>query len=57
MRYEKFTVTDPFTKKVTEYISAYVEDGFAETFLVDENNLRYQQYLEDTGSVHVTPKK
>jgi hypothetical protein len=48
MRYEKFTVTDPFTEKVIDYITIYVEEDYAETFAVDENNPRYQQFLQET---------
>ena len=48
MRYEKSSIADPFTKNVTEYITFYGEEGYAETFAVDENNPRYQQYLIDT---------
>ena len=47
MIYEIITVTNYVDDSVIEYIQIDNEDGSFESFLVDESNPRYQQFLLD----------
>jgi len=46
MNYETFTITDPINGNESEYITVFIDDNNAKTFLADESNSDFVAFAE-----------
>lgn len=50
MNYETFTFENPVTGQLMEYVTVFIDESNAKTFLTDESNSDYVAFLEQLDS-------